>query len=666
MNALSTPLPRNRGRSELPHERFGRGHLLAFLLATCGLAAAYLSWRLESVLERFDTLQYLLADPGGKVMLLREGLLLCGGVLALLALLSLRSWRLATGGLGLGMILAAVLAGPISRGTFASPRGLEESLVYRVRTLTDVGLVGGLFLLALTALPAILAFPARGWERALEKGISRMGAAWDRANPWTRRTGCAAAALVAAILIGKGVLKDFPNSSDESSYVTQARIFASGKLWVPSPAHPEFFRARSFVLDPERGRFFAKAFPGWSAFLVLGVAAGIPSLVNPLLSAATLILLGWLAASMLGKEAEPLAILLVGASPFFLFHAASYFNHPLTLMLLSLFLAAVVRLEQGGGAGWALLAGSSLGAALTVRPASALLLTAPFLIWLTLRWVRTGAWARLVAMLLPPAGFVGLLALYNQILFGSVWKTGYQAYDPADIQPALGMDNLLLTGWWMVKLLLWTLPGSLAGLLFLLRGRSLRSWMREEPLQALMASGLLLQVAGHLVFQSKGSNEYGPRYYYDGFVYLALLCTAGWCHLGRARGRAIPAQAEHRARRLVLASACALTVALTLPMLCYHYADKVNHNRDVYTAVEKKGVTSALIFLRTGSGRMPPGDLLRNPPDFRTGVVYARDLGQEAIRQLRALYADRPALVYTYDPYLRESRLEPAEEETVR
>ena len=63
---------------------------------------------------------------------------------------------------------------------------------------------------------------------------------------------------------------------------------------------------------------------------------------------------------------------------------------------------------------------------------------------------------------------------------------------------------------------------------------------------------------------------------------------------------------------------------------------------------------------------MPPGDLLRNPPDFRTGVVYARDLGQEAIRQLRALYADRPALVYRYDPYLRESRLDPLEGEGVR
>jgi hypothetical protein len=69
------------------------------------------------------------------------------------------------------------------------------------------------------------------------------------------------------------------------------------------------------------------------------------------------------------------------------------------------------------------------------------------------------------------------------------------------------------------------------------------------------------------------------------------------------------------------------------------------------------------VFLKTGSGRMPPGDLVRNPLDFRTGIVYARDLGQESRRQLIALYPDRPALVYAYDSHTRSSLLEPAESE---
>ena len=110
---------------------------------------------------------------------------------------------------------------------------------------------------------------------------------------------------------------------------------------------------------------------------------------------------------------------------------------------------------------------------------------------------------------------------------------------------------------------------------------------------------------------------------------------------------------------MVLSGALALTLLLTVPLLLFHYSDKVAHNRDVFTRVEESGLSSALVLLRTGSGRMPPGDLLRNPLDFRSGVVYARDLGQEASRQLAALYPDRPALSYTYDPYRRVSRLEP-------
>jgi hypothetical protein len=106
-----------------------------------------------------------------------------------------------------------------------------------------------------------------------------------------------------------------------------------------------------------------------------------------------------------------------------------------------------------------------------------------------------------------------------------------------------------------------------------------------------------------------------------------------------------------------------LTVVLTIPLLAFHYRDKVDHNRDVYTSVASTGLTSALVFLETGSGRMPPGDLVRNPLDFRTGIVYARDLGQESRRQLIALYPDRPALAYTYDSHTRTSRLAPAEPE---
>ena len=72
--------------------------------------------------------------------------------------------------------------------------------------------------------------------------------------------------------------------------------------------------------------------------------------------------------------------------------------------------------------------------------------------------------------------------------------------------------------------------------------------------------------------------------------------------------------------------------------------------------------------IRTGGKqyRVSPGDLVRNPLDFRSGVVYARDLGPEADRALAALYPDRPALMYAYDPLARRSTLRPLDLEDRR
>ena len=176
---------------------------------------------------------------------------------------------------------------------------------------------------------------------------------------------------------------------------------------------------------------------------------------------------------------------------------------------------------------------------------------------------------------------------------------------------------------------------------------------------------MLISLAGlliaYLVFQNKGGNEYGPRYYYDGITYLAILLCAGWMRAAQALDGMVPARKATRGAALALACGLLLTLAASVPFLMLHYRDKVSHNRDVFASVARSGVTPALVFLETGSGRMPPGDLVRNPLDFRTGVVYARDLGVEADRELATLYPDRQALVYAYDPQARRSTLRPLE-----
>jgi len=638
---------------------FAARHALASALALSGSFCGLVALRLESLLGRYDTLAYLLKDPSGKLARLRLVVGAAGAVFALLALASLRSARLAVALCGAALLSGGFLASPAARAWFAPERGLEESLVYRLRGLSDIGLVGGMFLIFLALLPRILAVPAGALETRLSAAIRRGLERWLSLPATVRGIAVGALALSAALAVGMLVLSDFPNSSDENSYLTQARIFASGRLWVPAPPHPEFFRARSMVLDAEGGRFFAKAFPGYAAVLSLGVLAGAPWIVNPLLSALALVLAGWIGGRLLGPAGEPAMVGAILLTPFFLLNSASYFNHPATLFCITLFLAAVVRLEAGAGTAWAGVAGVATAIALSMRPAAAAALTLPFLAWMGVRWARDRRWGRLAALLLPVGIILAILAAWNQILYGSAFRTGYGVTDPGDIRMGLGADNLAVTGWWLLKLLFWTVPGSLAGLYFFGRGRSLRSLFREDPIPALCGASLLLLAAGHLLFQNKGSNEYGPRYYYDGFTYLALLMTAGWMRSPDVLSAHLPRQKAVRAAGLVLGCGALLALLGSVPLAMAHYRDKAAHNRDLYAAVQRAGLSPALVFLETGSGRMPPGDLVRNPLDFRTGVVYARDLGPEADRKLAALYPDRPAMVYTYDPYRRLSTLRP-------
>ena len=645
----------------------GRGftarHALASALALSGSFCGLVALRLEPVLGRYDTLAYLLEDPSGRLVRLRLAVLAAGGVFALLALASLRSARLAIALCGGALLSGGLLASPAARAWLAPETGLEESLVYRLRGLSDIGVVGGAFLIFLALLPRILAVPPGALETRLSSAIRRGLEGWLSLPAAARGIAVAGLALCAVLAVGMLVLSDFPNSSDESSYLTQARIFASGRLWVPAPPHPEFFRARSMVLDAGEGRFFAKAFPGYAAVLSLGVMAGAPWIVNPLLSALALVLAGWIGGRLLGPAGEPAMVGMILLTPFFLLNSASYFNHPATLFCTTLFLAAVVRVESGAGTVWAGVAGVATAAALSMRPAAAAALTLPFLAWMGLGWARGRRWGRLAALLLPVGVVLAVLAAWNQVHYGSAFRTGYGFTDPGDIRMGLGADNLAVTGWWLLKLLFWTVPGSLAGLYFFAGGRSLRSLFREDPIPALCGVSLLLLAAGHLLFQNKGSNEYGPRYYYDGFTYLALLMTAGWMRSPGVLSKRLPRQQAVRGAGLVLGCGAALALLGSVPLAMAHYRDKVAHNRDLYVSVQRAGLSSALVFLETGSGRMPPGDLLRNPLDFRTGVVYARDLGREADRKLAALYTDRPAVVYAYDPRARTSTLRPLAEE---
>src|SRR5207237_4979878 len=99
----------------------------------------------------------------------------------------------------------------------------------------------------------------------------------------------AAIFLVEALLVHFVLAQRFPLSGDDYSYLYQAKLFASGKLYAEDPLYD---RALAFYdclatncFRDDQGHRFSQFSPGWPALLAVGVKLGVAWLVNPLLGA---------------------------------------------------------------------------------------------------------------------------------------------------------------------------------------------------------------------------------------------------------------------------------------------------------------------------------------------------------------------------------------------
>ncbi|MFL5618997.1 MAG: hypothetical protein ACJ79A_11480 [Gemmatimonadaceae bacterium] len=166
-----------------------------------------------------------------------------------------------------------------------------------------------------------------------------------------------------------------PLTIDELSLQWQGRLLAGGRLFARAEAHPEFFSTTQTVVVGDR---WFTHFPfGPAAILSVGIAAGVPWLVNPILAAiGALVVYRFLAATTTEREARTVA-LLFAISPFVLFMAATQLDHMPALVAMWTAVAALpgwVRAASPGQARrHAAIVGLGLGIAATIRPYDAAL-----------------------------------------------------------------------------------------------------------------------------------------------------------------------------------------------------------------------------------------------------------------------------------------------------
>lgn len=423
--------------------------------------------------------------------------------------------------------------------------------------------------LALVAVVGLsLALPS-GLLATLSRGARR----WLVDPPVSRVA--ATLALVATILAAGLSLLAYgraPILQDGFAQLIHARYLADGRLTGPALDLPEFWQFQ-FMTAAEPG-WASQYPPGFTVVLAAGSSLGAAWLVGPLLLGVA-VGLATLAADRLlpdDRAAARLGAGLMAISPFLLFHAATFMSHVLALALLLLaLLAALAALDRSRL--WALGAGAALGAALSTRPWTALVIGPVVTLgaWVaTPKERRPGTRRMLELTALAAVGAAPLAAgflAYNARVFGHPLRLGYVAvagpshglgfgvdpwgspYGPLEAVGSTATDLLGMS----LDLLQSPLPVALLVGAYLLLARAPRPPVR------LLAAWALLPVAANALYWHHDLLM-GPRLLYE--------AAPAWCLLAALASlelvRRAPDVADSRLGGLVTGSGTAAMLLVAL------------------------------------------------------------------------------------------------------
>jgi hypothetical protein len=418
---------------------------------------------------------------------------------------------------------------------------------------------GFLQILALaTVTLAVLALPRtvvdRGW-----KWVAALGGTDDDHHGLDRvAMYCALWVACLAALLAVVSYQRHPHIPDELSYLLQAKYFATGQMTMALPPVPEAFRLDLMTYEAER--WYSPFPPGWPAMLALGVLAGVPWLVNPLLGGVGVLLTFVLVRDLYDRGVARTVVIMMAASPWYVFMAMSYMAHTFTTVVVLGTTLAVLWLRRSRGIAWALLGGFGIGVVSINRPLEGLVLAGVLGLWVLVpddvgvsfrqrvgRLVTlAGATAATAALVFPYNAHLTGRPLYfpvmayadrvygegtNALGFGPDRGFGWPGLDPL---PGHGLIDVLINANLNlfavnVELHGWATGSLLLIAFFLLRGRVAASdW--------LMVAIIMATVAAHSLYWFSGGPDFGARYWYLILLPCLVLSARGLAALAQAHG----------------------------------------------------------------------------------------------------------------------------------
>jgi 4-amino-4-deoxy-L-arabinose transferase-like glycosyltransferase len=435
---------------------------------------------------------------------------------------------------------------------------------------------------------------------------------------------------------------------------------ARGLLWLPRPVDPQSFGVNHLIVDGDK--WYGKFFPGWPAALAVGVLAGVPWLVNPLLGAGSILLAHVLVRRLYGIRTAHAVVVLLAVSPWLLYLSGSFMAHAASLFVMLLaFVAIDVQRERQAGI-WAVVAGGSLGLLFLTRPFDAMLVGPVAGLWALGVGARRLSVASLSLAAMAAALVGGILFWYSALLTGhallpphQLWAdhlfgpgverlgfgpdVGIPLWRNMDPLPGHGAADVVLNanknfssinvdlfGWASGSL-------ALACLAFQRGGLGRRDW--------LMLGVLLFVIGGHTFYWAPGGSDFGARYWYLTIVPFAVLTVRG-IQIVMLR---LPAAAGRLGALLAVASLSAL--AIHMP---WRAETKYDHyrgiGREIAEIADAHGITNALVFVRSNRRADYQAAFNFNSPLLDgPGNVFAQDLGDAHAATVMAGFPGRQVWV---------------------
>ncbi len=469
------------------------------------------------------------------------------------------------------------------------------------------------------------------------------------------------------------VLDHVAHVEDSIAQLFQAKIFSIGRWYLDPPPVPEAFRYPHVIMED---RWCAIYPPGFSLVLALGVLAGMPWIVNPVISTVTAAILYLYARKLYDRRTALLAVGLLCVSPFFLVMGSSMMNHPLALLVL-LLLALSLEWAQSRAVMF-LLAGFLAGYAFVTRPLTALGIGVPLVLFFCFeerkrwRFLLRGGLLFLVGLL--PC--IWLMVTANFKTTGDPFLSGYQKYfdsnplgfgkkpwgeHPAGLisshqvyhTPLLGIAN------WSINLnnanrdlLGWPIA-SLFPIAYLWIRSGRPDYRDRKMLWICVGLGIAY------VFYYYQDICYGPRNVYECIPYALLLISRGLIQLWEDIGEFL--RIPRKPLRILgwgfLTCMVAVMLCTTAPRLYDQYRRTYwRVTGELRSLVLKTDLGNAVVFV---DPVLNYGNAFQlNPPDMKSGPLFAEDLGEDIREAVMAAYPDRP-VYYVFEGFREAGRVVP-------